>query len=239
VRIHKERALRTSPRSWGGWGLVVNNSSVRAPDRLDAVSTSARPAAKRFDVVMTIVLLVALPSLVYYLWICLAFNHGKPMIPSAGMFNYFPLPTGTSIGIVSGWLLFQAMLQQYAPGNWAEGTVLADGTRLAYRMNGWFAWWFTLLVLAGGVALNLFSPTILADQFAHMRFPSTCTDMANGTLPTPGQAATRSMISGSEPPSIRASAASTSSSFARHGLASWPGSQSTFRWPPSSSSRTG
>jgi protein-S-isoprenylcysteine O-methyltransferase Ste14 len=165
VRIHKERALRTSPRSWGGWGLVVNNSSVRAPDRLDAVSTSARPAAKRFDVVMTIVLLVALPSLVYYLWICLAFNHGKPMIPSAGMFNYFPLPTGTSIGIVSGWLLFQAMLQQYAPGNWAEGTVLADGTRLAYRMNGWFAWWFTLLVLAGGVALNLFSPTILADQF--------------------------------------------------------------------------
>jgi protein-S-isoprenylcysteine O-methyltransferase Ste14 len=127
--------------------------------------TSTRPTATPFNVAMTIVLLIVLPPFVYYLWICLAYNHGQPMWPSLSMIRYFPLPTWTSAAIVVGWLVFQALLQIYAPGKWVEGTPLADGTRLSYRMNGWFSWWITWAAVAAGVSLNLFSPTILADQF--------------------------------------------------------------------------
>ena len=39
------------------------------------------------SVAMTIILLFALPALVYYLWYCLTFNRGQPMLPSPEMLN--------------------------------------------------------------------------------------------------------------------------------------------------------
>jgi protein-S-isoprenylcysteine O-methyltransferase Ste14 len=127
--------------------------------------TSTCTTASTTDVAMTLVMLIALPPLVYYMWFCLTFNHGQLKLPSVEMLKHFPLPTVTSVAIVVGWLVFQALLQIFAPGKWIEGTPLADGTRLKYKMNGWAAWWFTWAMLAGGVALQLFSPTTLADQF--------------------------------------------------------------------------
>ena len=41
-------------------------------DQLGGTPTSAHPAATRFNVAMTIILLIALPPFVYYLWACLA-----------------------------------------------------------------------------------------------------------------------------------------------------------------------
>ena len=76
-----------------------------------------------------------------------------------------PLPTPASVGIVVGWLAFQALLQIVAPGPWTKGTPLADGTRLEYKLNGWSAFWITWLVMAAGVLSGLIPPTILADQF--------------------------------------------------------------------------
>ena len=113
---------------------------------------------------MTIILLFALPALVYYLWYCLTFNRGQLMLPSPEMLNRFPLPTATSVVIVAGWLIFQALLQICVPGEQVEGTPLPDGTRLKYTMNGWRSWWLTWAVLFAGVALQLFPPTILADE---------------------------------------------------------------------------
>src|SRR5947199_266837 len=43
--------------------------------------------------------------------------------------------------------------------------VLAPERRVRYHSNGWMAWWVTWAILAAGVALSRFSPTILADQF--------------------------------------------------------------------------
>jgi delta14-sterol reductase len=127
--------------------------------------TSTRLTASGFNVLSTVVLLLTLPPLVYYLWICLEFYDGRLVLPSPELLRHVPAPTPTSMAIFVGWFAFQALLQIYAPGKWIEGTPLADGTRLKYKMNGWFVWWFTWLVLALGVILHLFSPTILADQF--------------------------------------------------------------------------
>lgn len=127
--------------------------------------TSTRRTATPFNVAATAVLLLALMPLVYYLWMCLAFNHGEPMLPSAALLDHLPMPTPISVGILVGWFVWQIVLQIFAPGRWVEGPLLADGTRLKYKMNGWFTWWFTWAALTGGVALHLFPPTILADQF--------------------------------------------------------------------------
>src|SRR5262245_6412709 len=127
--------------------------------------SSVRGAAPACATAVTIVLLVILPTLVYYIWFCLAFNRGQLMLPSLDMLDRFPLPTATSVAIVVGWLIVQALLQVYAPGNWVEGTPLPDETRLKYKMNGWSAWLITWTVLVVGVALQLLPPAILADQF--------------------------------------------------------------------------
>ena len=132
-----------------------------APERQDTslggMPTSTRTTATLGNVTTTIIMLFTLPPLVYYIWICLAFNRGHLVLPSPEMLDYFPLPTATSVAIVAGWLIFQGLLQIYAPGKWVEGTPLPDGTRLKYKMNGWFAWWFTWAVLAAGGGTEPFS----------------------------------------------------------------------------------
>jgi hypothetical protein len=69
---------------------------------------------------MTIIMLLTLPPLVYYIWFCLELNHGQLMLPSARMLDHFPLPPFTSVAIVAGWLIFQGLLQIYAPGKWVN-----------------------------------------------------------------------------------------------------------------------
>ena len=124
---------------------------------------STSPTAIR--IATAAVMLLVLPLLVYYVWMSLEFNHGWPMVPSSALLRYFPLPTWTATWIIIGWFAFQALLQIYGPGRSIEGTPLADGIRLKYKMNGWFAWWFTWTAATAGVALGLFSPRLLADQF--------------------------------------------------------------------------
>lgn len=108
--------------------------------------------------------LVTLPTLVCYVWICLRYHGGSLTVPSRRLLGQIPAPTWTAAGIFAGWMLFQAALQRLAPGRWAEGPPLADGSRLRYRLNGWFCWWASILVIAVLTGTGLVSPTILADQ---------------------------------------------------------------------------
>jgi protein-S-isoprenylcysteine O-methyltransferase Ste14 len=118
-------------------------------------------------VAITALLLGALPPLVYYFWICLQYFGGRLVAPTLELIRYFPFPTATSILVVASWLLFQALLQIYAPGKWIEGMPLPvrSGARLSYKMNGWTSWWITWIVLAAAVAFGAIPPTLLADQF--------------------------------------------------------------------------
>src|SRR3712207_5987634 len=99
-------------------------------------------------------LLFLLPGVTFYLWFCLERNGGLLVLPTASMLESIPRPTWAAAAISVGWIAVQAMLQLCAPGRWVEGAPLADGTRLSYRMNGWFAWWFTLAMAGAGCALG-------------------------------------------------------------------------------------
>jgi Delta14-sterol reductase len=119
-------------------------------------------------------MLVLLPLLVCYLWECLEFHGGALVVPTWQMVRRIPTPTTASVLIFGGWFLYHVLMQVYAPGRWHKGTPLKDGTRLSYKMNGWFTWWFTWVGLGAGVWLGLVPPTILADQFGPL--------MVTGTL---------------------------------------------------------
>jgi Delta14-sterol reductase len=138
----------------------VGNQEQRNP--LGGTPSSRAMNASRTNVMITI---LALPLGVYYIWFCLAFNRGQLLLPSSELLDRFPLPTAASVAIVVGWLIFQGLLQIYAPGKWVAGAPLLDGSRLTYKMNGWISWWFTWVLLAAGAGLNLFSPTTLVDEF--------------------------------------------------------------------------
>src|SRR5262245_52925220 len=146
---------------------MEGSTTAEGAQQFGGTPTATRPTASTFNVAMTTVLLAALPPLVYYMWICLEYFNGKLALPTAAWVHYFPWPTWQSTAIVAGWFIFQGLLQIYAPGKWIDGTPLSDGRRLQYKMNGWFSWWFTWAVIVAGIALKLFSPTILADQFGH------------------------------------------------------------------------
>src|SRR5438552_19182082 len=98
----------------------MSATEATAEPTIGGTPTATRPTATTFNVVMTIVLLLALPPLVYYMWMCLEFNHGALFIPwpSSKVLDWFPMPTLTSVGIVAGWFIFQGLLQVYAPGKW-------------------------------------------------------------------------------------------------------------------------
>ena len=92
--------------------------------------------------------LVALPLLVYYLWLCVSDrdNSGALFVPTLADFGRIPLPTWEAALVFGAWMAFQALLYQFLPGPWVQGAPLADGRRLRYRLNGLSA--FVISILA-------------------------------------------------------------------------------------------
>lgn len=154
--------MRTAIR-FSVWQRLMENTVQGAPAQASNDGPVPQPASV-FGNLSIGVLLILLPTAVYYLWFCMSENHGQPALPSLSMVMSVPAPTITSIAIVTGWIAFQAALQIFAPGSWVNGPELSDGRRLAYKMNGWAAWWITWIVLGSAWSLGQLSPTILADQ---------------------------------------------------------------------------
>ena len=115
---------------------------------------------------VAVAMIGGLPIVTYYLWACLTYADGAFAAPSilASVIRA-AAPTATSLLIYGAWLLLQAGLQIAAPGRWHEGTPLADGSRLSYRLNGWFAFWATWAIVLAAVALGWISPAIAYDHF--------------------------------------------------------------------------
>lgn len=112
---------------------------------------------------------LALPTVVYYLWISMRYHGGALLVPRSltelrGLLAELPLPTWRAAAIYGLWVLSQLVLQLYAPGRSIPGATLDDGQRLKYRLNGWFAWWVTLLVVLVLVWRRVIPATLLFDE---------------------------------------------------------------------------
>jgi protein-S-isoprenylcysteine O-methyltransferase Ste14 len=114
--------------------------------------------------------LIALPLVVYYLWLCVTFYDGSLVWPASldqprNWLSRFPMPTLRAAAIYGGWVLLQVVLQIAAPGKVCEGTPLADGSRLKYKLNGWFSFCITLAVVFLAVWAGWLAPTLAYDHF--------------------------------------------------------------------------
>src|SRR5579862_4255657 len=101
----------------------------------------ARPRVT--DLLSALLLMLTLPLFTYYVWFCLKDFNGTLQALTAGLFARIPAPTLGSVVLYGCWFFLQIVLQIAAPGEVQEGVPLADGTRLKYKMNGCFCFWFT------------------------------------------------------------------------------------------------
>jgi protein-S-isoprenylcysteine O-methyltransferase Ste14 len=147
---------------------MVSPGELRPMPREASTTGMTQPPAGFAVSLTTVIMICSLPLIVYYIYFCLTFNHGRLVAPSVTLLKAIPQPTATSTTIVLGWLTFQALLQIYAPGKWVKGPLLLNGFRLDYKINGWSAWWITWFALTACVASGLFSPTVLADHFGEL-----------------------------------------------------------------------
>lgn len=118
-------------------------------------------------------LMVLLPALTYYLWICVTFYGGRAVVPlSWGEFvafiSHVAAPTWQAAAIIGGWLGLQTLLQAVVPGKVVQGEPLPDGRRLSYRMNGLPSFAITLGLSLVFVWSGLLPATLLADHFGEM-----------------------------------------------------------------------
>jgi protein-S-isoprenylcysteine O-methyltransferase Ste14 len=123
-----------------------------------------------FNLFFAGVMLLTLPPLVYYMWICVVHYEGAIVIPKTmeelrKLVSYVEMPTPLSVGIFVGWYGWHILCQIFAPGKWVEGTPLSDGTKLKYKLNGWVTWWATWIVLGAMVYFKVFSASALYEQF--------------------------------------------------------------------------
>lgn len=119
--------------------------------------------ARMIDLLGGLLLIVALPPFTYYVWICVHDFGGSFVVPTLGLLSRIPAPTITSLVLYGCWFLLQSLLQAVSPGKIHEGLPLSDGTRLKYKMNGWFSFWFTLGVAFVAAGLGWIPATILYD----------------------------------------------------------------------------
>ena len=116
-----------------------------------------------------LLLLLFLPLLVYYLYFCLRFNGGDllPLSVTAGALQAFGrsiVPTLRALWIYAAWLGLQALLQAVVPGRKVYGKLLADGTRLQYKLNGLASFLITLGLFWGLVAGGIIDPSALLNE---------------------------------------------------------------------------
>jgi protein-S-isoprenylcysteine O-methyltransferase Ste14 len=133
---------------------------------------SSRSGKKYFSgaPVAVFLLMLFLPLVVYYFWISVHYYQGALYYPSSGeelvaLLKLIPAPTGTSIVLYGLWVLFQGLMQIYGPGKIHLGQPQADGTRLTYKMNGFFSFWLTWAVLGAAAAFKWITPSMIYDNF--------------------------------------------------------------------------
>ncbi len=113
-------------------------------------------------------MIIGLPLFTAYLFFAVRFNDGQ-VLPGANAdwegFKQAMMPTGRAAVIYGFWFVLQWVLQKYAPGREVLGAELPDGSRLPYRMNGFFSLIATFIIVAILHWSGVFNIRELYDQF--------------------------------------------------------------------------
>ncbi len=113
-------------------------------------------------------MIVGLPIFTAYLFFAVRFNDGE-VLPGASAdwqgFAEAMMPTWRAAVIYGSWLVLQAVLQKFAPGREVLGAELPDGSRLPYRMNGFFSLIVSFVVVGLLHWSGLFSISELYTEF--------------------------------------------------------------------------
>ncbi|MBI4957693.1 MAG: hypothetical protein HY908_37145 [Myxococcales bacterium] len=119
------------------------------------------PAAHAPSLWGPLALIVTMPVVSLYLWVCIHRHGGALVVPSL---DELPLPSLRAAGYLAAWLAFQIVLQLVLPGRTVEGLPGLDGVRLRYRLNGLLSLVVSVAVLAGLWAGGVVSgATVLAE----------------------------------------------------------------------------
>jgi len=114
-----------------------------------------------------LVIMMALPLIVYYLYFAVHFNNGMPLPIeniSFGPFNSFCqsiMPSWTAVALYLSWFSFQALLQALLPGKISQGKALKDGSHLSYKLNGLLSFIITLGTIAILIYFNIIDTAII------------------------------------------------------------------------------
>lgn len=141
----------------------MNTNDTAHPHEVDA-------AHQKYGFGLTwLILMLALPPLVYYLWICVTYYEGALAFPGdlgqwRRFWSHVSPPTWSAAAIYGIWFLSQAALQVWMPGPLVRGMPLPDGRRLEYRMNGMATFLLTIGLLAAAVVSGWLDATLLYDQ---------------------------------------------------------------------------
>lgn len=132
---------------------------------------------------ISLVSMIVLPICIYYCWSCVENYQGKFVLPNEwtldGVKEFFfvviyepflshAVPDARAWSVYLIWLTFQAILFYFAPGPIGFGLPLTNGKRLAYKYNGQFAWFTTLIAVAVLHYTGVFKLTEMYDLFAKL-----------------------------------------------------------------------
>jgi protein-S-isoprenylcysteine O-methyltransferase Ste14 len=116
-------------------------------------------------------MMAGLPAAVYYLYYCVRFNGGSIVPGNFSDFRPFTgfldsiTPNPAAAAVFLGWMALQAFLQAVLPGKKQEGTALAGGMRLEYRMNGLLSFTLVFALLGALYCSGLIDPSFVYDNF--------------------------------------------------------------------------
>ena len=120
--------------------------------------------------IVAIAMVIGLPVLTWYLWICLAFFDGAFAVPASArevltFLSDIPVPTATAVVLYAAWLVGQLVLHVALPARVVEGARPANGIPLSYRLNGWLSFWVTWAIVLTVVWAGGLSPGLAYDEF--------------------------------------------------------------------------
>src|SRR5688572_13249536 len=119
---------------------------------------------------VAVAMLLGLPALTWYVWICLRYFDGALVVPASpadvlDLLSAVPAPTWPAVLLYAAWIFVQIGLHVALPAQRREGTPLHNGPPLTYRINGWASFWCTWVVVLAAVSLGVVSPTAGYDLF--------------------------------------------------------------------------